>query len=136
MGHRNVTTTTRRDERAHPVIRDAIDKGHVTSGEPYPVNGFAGHDAANQGRLSVRRAGEHLGVSIACWVCDSDGTPCYKSCKDPDAPHGIRIRLFSKKSARAKVVEDSGGDPANLKYNPFRRVSGPILDDHGNRIGA
>jgi len=135
MSHRNITKAGPRDERAHPVVTHAIDNGYVITGAPYPIDGFATHDAANAGRRSIRLAGQHLGVSVAAWVTDADGERCYKSCADPNAPHGVRFRLFTKESGRQKVVTDSGGDPANLKYNPFRGAAPRLLDDQGKRIG-
>jgi hypothetical protein len=125
---------TPRDEAAHPVIKDAIAKGHVVSGEPYPIDGFEGHEAANRGRMSVRRGCQHLGVSCACWVVDADGERCYKDCKDGNAPHGLRIRLFPKDSGRKYVAEQTGGDPSKLKYNPFKRAESRILDDSGRHL--
>jgi hypothetical protein len=134
MSHRNKTAATKPDERGHPVVRDAIDKGHVVSGEPYAVNGFAGHRAANEGRRVIRVAGEHLGVSVAAWVTDAGGNQCYRSCQDPDAPHGVQFRLFTKQSGRQHVARETGGDPGKLKYNPFVKAERRILDDHGRRI--
>lgn len=136
MSHRNKTAATRPDERAHPVVKDAINRGYVLTGDVYTdIGTVPGHDVANQGRRLVRQAGEHLGVSVAAWVTDADGNQCYRSCKDPDAPHSVHFRLFTKNSARQKVAQDTGGDPSKLKYNPFMRAERRILDDHGKRIG-
>ena len=123
-----------RDERAHPVINDALDKGYLDTGAEYPIDGMNSHDSANEARKSVRLAAQHLNVSAAAWVVDQDGNPCFKACADPQAPHGIRFRIHSKDAAREHVVRQSGGDPAKLKYNPFARGQGPVVDDSGRRI--
>jgi hypothetical protein len=72
-----------------------------------------------------------MGVSCAAWVTDADGEPCYRSCADPSAPHGVHFRLFPKNASRRFVTEQAGGDPAKLKYNPWKRKSGPRFDDNG-----
>lgn len=123
-----------RDERAHPVVQDALDKGYLDSGEVYQITGFATHDAANQARLSVNRAGQHMNVSTPCWVTDEAGESCYKACADPDAPHGVFFRLHSKDAARKHIVHVTGGDPSKLKFNPFARGSGPVVDDAGRPV--
>lgn len=110
-----------RDETAHPVVQDAIDKGHLVSGERYHVPGLASHDIANKARLSVGRALEHFGLSRTAWVTDADGEPCYRDCKDPAAPHGVGFHLYTKDGSRAHVVRETGGDPAKLKFNPHMR---------------
>lgn len=134
MSGRHPKSMRPRDERAHPVIEDALAQGYLDSSAEYPIDGLATHDAANEARLSINRAGHHLNVSTPSWVVDSAGNPCYKSCTDPQAPHGVRFRVHSKDKARDHVVRQSGGDPGNLKYNPFARGQGPILDDKGRRI--
>jgi hypothetical protein len=123
-----------RDESAHPVINHAIEQGHLDTGKPYAIHGFTSHDAANEGRLSVNRGGKHLNVATPSWVVDEGGNPCYKACSDPEGPHSVYFRLHSKDSARKHVVAQSGGDPANLKYNPFARGQRPLLDDSGQRL--
>jgi hypothetical protein len=123
-----------RDERAHPVVNHAIELGYLDTGAEYAVDNLTSHDAANEARLSINRAGTHLNVSTPSWVVDQDGHPCYKGCADANAPHGVRFRIHSKAAARAHLVHQTGGDPAKLKYNPFQRGSGPVLDDHGNRL--
>jgi hypothetical protein len=123
-----------RDESAHGVVTDAINQGYIGTDRPYPIRGIQGHEAANQARLSINRAGRHLGVSIACWVVDNDGEGCWKDCQDPQAPHGVFFRLHSKNQARGHVVASTGGDPAKLKYNPFKRGTGPLVDESGQRF--
>jgi hypothetical protein len=120
------------DRRADPVIEDAVGKGFIGSGEPYPIDGITGHQSANQGRLSVVKSARRMNISVSAWVVDSDGKQCWKNCKDPDAPHGIRFRLFSKEQGRAFVTEISQGDPSKLRYNPFRK-KGTKLNDDGTR---
>lgn len=116
------------------MVKDALDKGYLDSGAEYPVPGIVNHDAANEARRSVRTAGQHLGVAVAAWVTDSDGNPCYRNCQDPNAEHGIKFKLHNKTAARAHVVKESGGNPANLKYNPFQRGEPRLIDDQGKRI--
>jgi hypothetical protein len=123
-----------RDERAHPVVRDAIEGGFAETGEVYRVPGLPGHDIANQSRMSIRAAGQHLGVSVAAWVVDAGGEPCWKACKDPDAPHGAFFRIFPKTEGRRHVVQQTGGDPSKLKYNPFKKAEPRMVDDNGQRI--
>ncbi len=123
-----------RDERAHPVVRDAIERGYVQSGEVYPVDGLPSHETANQARKSIRAAGEHLGVAVAAWVADADGNPCWKDCADPQAPHRACFRLFPKETARQHVATETGGDPSKLKYNPWKKAEPRLVDDKGRRI--
>ena len=123
-----------RDERAHGVVNDALAKGFLDTGAIYPVDGIASHDAANEARLSVNRAGQHLGMSTPCWVVDQDGQHCPKGCQRPDSPHGIRFRIHSKDSARKHVYRQTAGDPSKLRYNPFARAAGPVVDDYGRRL--
>lgn len=123
-----------RDERAHPVVHDAIERGYVASGAVYTVPGISGHDAANEARKSIRVAGDHLGVSVAAWVADEQGNPCYRDCADPQAPHQACFRLFSKDVARQHIATVTGGDPSKLKYNPWQRAEPRLLDDQGRRL--
>lgn len=123
-----------RDERAHPVVNDALDRGYLDTGREYPVDGIASHDAANEARLSVKNAATHLGVSEACWVVDGAGNPCGADCQAPGTPHGIRFRLHNKNAARAYITRQSGGDPSKLKYNPFQRGEPRRIDDNGQRL--
>lgn len=123
-----------RDERAHPVVQDAIDKGYLTSGETYWITGLTSHDVANESRLSVGRALEHFGLARAVRVVDELGNPCWKNCADPDAPHGVSFRLSSKDSARAYIAAQSGGDPSKLKYNPYKKKGPGHFNDAGEWI--
>ena len=117
-----------RDERAHPVVKDAMAKGHVGSGEYYNCDGFATREAANEGRKSINNAARHLGVSCSSKEADdvlalTDGT------------WRVRFRLFAKNAGRAHVVAQTGGDPSKLAYNPFKRGEGPLVDEDGRPIG-
>jgi hypothetical protein len=123
-----------RDESAHPLIEQALSEGYLDTGAVYHVDGFASHAIANQARLSMNRGGKHLNVSTPSWVTDEYGEQCYKACKDPQAPHGLRFRLHSKDSARSHVLHQSGGDPSKLKYNPFKRGQKAIIDDSGRPV--
>lgn len=123
-----------RDERAHPVVKDALDKGYLDTGADYRIPGFGSHDAANEARLSVQRAQAHLGFGMAARVTDQDGMPCWKDCRDPSAPHEVTFKLWSKDKARGHVFRESGGDPANLKYNPWKRGEKRAVDDSGRRL--
>lgn len=119
------------DRRADPVVDDAVDKGYVDSEAVYQVPGFATHAAANEGRLSVNRSAHRRNLGSACWVTDEAGEPCYRDCKDPQAPHQLRFRLHSKNRAREHVYRQSGGKPENLKYNPWKKDSARRFDDDG-----
>ena len=123
-----------RETRGHPFVRDAIDRGYVDSDIAYVIPPTAPHERANDLRKWIKAAGEHLGPSAAAWVTDQDGMQCWKACRDPDAPHGVKFKLWSKNEARKHVVAQSGGDPANLKYNPFSRGERRLIDESGRRI--
>jgi hypothetical protein len=120
-----------RDERAHKVIQDAVDKGYLDSGRPYIIPGLASHDIANEVRQSLTRGLHHFGLAPAAWVTDGDGEQCWKSCKDPGAPHGAGFELHSKNAARKHVVRETGGDPAKLKFNPHASRRQGRFDDSG-----
>jgi hypothetical protein len=127
----------KRNEKAHGVIKDAIARGHLQSGETYVVRGITGADAhanAFKALQAVRSGAGHLGVSVAVWVTEDSGDQCWKSCKDASAPHGVSFRIFPKNAGRRHVVESTGGDPSKLKYSPFARQSGPVVDDNGRPI--
>lgn len=121
------------DTSAYPLLEDAMAKGFIDSMEEYPVDGFAGHEAANRGRLSVGRGGKHFNVAVPCWIVDAEGKPCRYDCKDPAAPHGLRFRLHSKNIAREFIAGKAKGDPSNLKYNPFAKQRGKV-DDNGKAV--
>lgn len=116
----------RQDQRGHPVMQDAIDRGYLDNPEPYIVPGFRSWDAANEGRKAVNNAARHLGVSCSARVREdilaaADGT------------FTLRFRIFPKNSGRRHVVQTTGGDANNLAYNPFARHQGPIVDDEGGQ---
>lgn len=123
-----------RDESAHAVIQDALDKGYLDTGTEYPIRGFASHEVANRARLSVQRGQAHLGFGMAARVVDEAGMPCWKDCQDPAAPHGVTFKLWSKNGARAHVFRQSQGDPQNLKYNPWKKAQPRLIDDQGKRL--
>jgi hypothetical protein len=126
------------DTRADPVIADVIAQGYMDSGEVYTIGrAWPTHAAANEVRLSVNRSARRQNLSPGCWVTDQDGQKCnplQNPCQDPDAPHYVKLRLYSKDSGRTHIFRQSGGDPAKLKYNPWTRKK-PRYDNSGNRIG-
>lgn len=124
-----------RDERAHAVIQDAIDRGFLASGADYVVAGLPNHETANQSRLSIGRGLTHFGFARAVRVIDEAGSPCFRACADENAPHGVSFRLLTKNSARAHLAVQTRGDPAKLKYNPFQRNQTPRYDDDGRLQG-
>ena len=122
------------DTRAYPLVQDAIDKGYLESGATYMVRGLPDHATANEARLSVGRALVNSNLAKAAWVVDADGVQCNPlktPCKDEKAPHGVGFRLISKDSGRAYIVRQSGGNPANLKWNPFDRAKPKGFNDDG-----
>lgn len=125
MAGRHPNSWRERDERGHGVVQDAIDKGYAGSGRPYLVPGFPTHEAANEARKVIGRALEHFGFPRAAWVTDGDGRQCYRSCADAGAVHGIGFELHDKNAARSHVARQTGGDIANLKYNPYERRPQP-----------
>jgi hypothetical protein len=121
MAGRHPFKQTPRDTRAHKLIEHYLNNYGVDSGvkETIPMQD---HHAANEGRLSVRRGARHFGgLSAAAWVIDQDGEQCIDECRDPRAPHALVFSLSSKERGRAHVYREAGGDPANLKYNPWAR---------------
>lgn len=119
------------DDRAHDVVQQALDEGHLESGEPFLISPMPTHTIANDARLSVGRALVHFNLSRTAWVVDGDGEPCYRDCKDENAPHGVKFRLFSKNAGRRHIVQQAGGDPSKLKYNPFEKRKTTAFDDDG-----
>lgn len=113
-----------RDERAHPVVKDAISRGFVGSGRPYHVDGLASEDAADEARRSINNAARHLGVS-----CSS--TRARDVAQLTDGTWRVSFRLWPKNQGRQHIHQVTGGDPANLAYNPFRRAAPRALDDDG-----
>jgi hypothetical protein len=130
-----------RDTRADPVIAAAIEQGYLDSDEAYILPAeFPSHAVANEIRLSVNRSANWQGLSPGCRVTDLDGNRCYDPkgpggcATDPDSPHLVHLKLWSKKNGRTHVFRQTGGDPAKLKYNPWAR-KGPRYDDSGCRVG-
>jgi len=119
MAGRYPHASNSRDERAHDVIQDAIDKGYLDTGRKYVIPGLASHDIANETRVAITRGLRHFGLAPSAWVTDGDGNQCYKDCADPSAPHGAGFELHSKDAARKYLVRETGGDPAKLKFNPY-----------------
>jgi hypothetical protein len=117
-----------RDERAHPVVKDAMASGYTGSGDYYNCDGFTTRDAANEGRKAINNAARHLGVS--CSSKEADDVQALT-----DGTWRVQFRLWPKNQGRAHVVKQSGGDPSKLAYNPFRRGEGPIVDEDGRAIG-
>jgi hypothetical protein len=117
-----------RDERAHPVVKDAITKGHVGTGKHYVIGGFASKHAANEGRKSINNAARHLGVS-----CSS--TEAADLQELTDGSWQVRFLLFPKNEGRRHIHSQAGGDPANLAYNPFARAEGAVVDANGGFTG-
>jgi hypothetical protein len=127
MAGRHPQGMRERDERAHPVVRDAMDRGFVGSGRFYEVPGFASREAANEGRKSINNACRHLGVSCRSREAEdlhelTDGT--WK----------VTFRLWPKNEGRAHIRQATGGDPANLSYNPFARAEAASFDDDGRSL--
>jgi hypothetical protein len=134
MSGRYPHASEKRDERAHGVIQDAIDKGYLDTGAKYMIPGLPGHGVANETRLSIGRGLVHFGLCKSAWVADSDGTPCYRDCQDPEAPHQAGFELHSKNKGRRYLVEQTGGNPAKLKYNPFSPGRPGRFNDSGKWI--
>lgn len=122
MAGRHPNAWRERDERGHGVVLDAIGKGYDGNGVPYVIPDLPSHAAANEARKVVGRALEHFGYPRAAWVADQDGEQCYRACADENAPHQVRFELHNKNAARSHVAREAGGNPANLKYNPFQRT--------------
>jgi hypothetical protein len=121
MPNRNPNRVRARDERGHAVVQHAVDLGYEASGEEYLVSPLPNHNVANESRLVISRALEHFGYPRSARVVDADGNPCFKECKDPQASHGVTFRLFGKDGARTYTFRQARGNPASLKYNPYRR---------------
>ena len=122
------------DHSADPVVEDAITRGYLGTGQVYTIPGFTSHEAANNGRLSVSRAVRRRNLSAGIWVGDQQGRQCYTACEDPAAAHSVHFRLWSKDEARRHIFQQTGGDPANLKYNPWARGATQAFDDSGNPV--
>lgn len=105
-----------RDERAHPVVQHAIGQGYLERDDYYLIQGFASLEAANEGRKSVNNAARHLGVSCS----SAEKTDIFPAA---DGTFTVRFRIWPKDAGRSHVHRATGGDPANLVYNPFRRAN-------------
>lgn len=134
MTGKNPRVFTPREERAHPVVRDAIEKGYVERGtaggrdsDPYVIPGFPSWDIANQARKSVYCAARHHGVSCSSRTHED-------IIDNEDGTFSLRFWLMSKDSARKRVVEAAGGDPTRLAYNPFKKRNQRLYADDGSRI--
>jgi hypothetical protein len=123
-----------RDESAHEVIQDAIDRGLLDTGRKSFVGNLNGHEVANAARKSLTRGLGHFNLAPTAWVTDEAGEPCWTDCKDPNALHGAGFELHSKNAARRHIVESTGGDPAKLRYNPFAPARPARFDDDGTLI--
>lgn len=124
------------DRRAYPLVQEALDQGFLASGATYTVKDIPDHAAANEARLSVGRALTANNLARAVWVADSDGVPCNPlktPCKDESAKHQVCFRLISKTVARAFIVQQSGGDPSKMKYNPFEQRKPKGVNDDGSK---
>lgn len=108
---------TPRDQRAHSLIEWYLAE-HGT-GYEHTIQ-LKSHDAANEGRLSLRRGGRHYGVSVAAWV-SRDGERCAGDCPAPQDPHALVFSLHSKDEGRAHVARAAGGNADNLRWNPYAR---------------
>ena len=123
-----------RDERAHAVIQHAIDSGYLDTGRKYYVPSLPNHEVANLTRMSITRGLHHFNLAPSAWVTDKDGNPCYKDCKDPNAPHGAGFELHSKNEARKHIARSAAGDPSRLKFNPYMPVRQGRFGDDGTWI--
>lgn len=92
-----------------------MDQGYLEREDYYLIRGFASLDAANEGRRSVNNAARHLGIS-----CSSrESVDVFPA---GNGTYTVRFRIWPKDGGRAHVHQATGGDPANLAYNPFRRA--------------
>lgn len=110
------------DKRGDPYVDDYLARYGLDSEQVYTIRGFPSHEAANEGRLSVQRSARRQNLGPSVWVADEAGERCgprSADCGALDAPHQVRFRLWSKDRAREHVFRESGGDPANLKFNPW-----------------
>lgn len=129
------------DTRADPLIEDAIGKGYIGAEEPYTIGApFPGHDMANTVRKLVHAAIRRRNLSGGVWVADETGEQCLDGwkgappCADKESPHYVKFKLWGKDAARVHVYRQSGGDPANLKYNPWNQGKTQKYDDAGQPV--
>lgn len=130
---------TKADTRADPILEDAIERGYVGTDEPYTISApLPSHGIANDARKLVQAAAKRRNLAAGAWVTDHDGQQCLDGwrgappCQDPEGPHYVKFRLWSKDAARTHVFRQTGGDPSKLKYNPWRQGKTQKYDDHGN----
>ena len=125
------------DTRADPIIEDALAKNYLESDEAYSL-AMPSHELANTARRLIGNAARRRNLSAPAWVTDQDGQQCLDGwkgappCADPEAPHYMQFKLWSKDKGRTHVFRATGGDPANLKYNPWQRNRTRRYDDSGN----
>ena len=112
-----------RDERCDPVIEWYLNTHGLDSGFECRDT-FPSHDEADDVRLSLRRAGNHFGVSVAAWVTDRQGVSCWQDCRSLDGPHITHFTVHSKERGRAHVGAQAEGNAGRLRYNPYLR--GPV----------
>jgi hypothetical protein len=122
MSQRGPWKNQPRDTRCDPVIEFYLNTYGADSGVECKDT-FPTHDAADDIRLSLRRAGNHYEVSVPAWVTNQAGESCWEDCQDPDAPHITHFRVHSKDHGRAHQM-DQGNQPGgigNWRYNPYLR---------------
>lgn len=125
---------TPRDERAHPVMEDAIAKGYLERGtaqgrdsEPYWIPGFPSYTVANAARRSVYCAAKHMGVSCSSRMKED-------IIEQEDGTFALRFWIMSRDSAKKRILETTGGDPSKLAYNPFKKRNTRRIADDGSYI--
>lgn len=123
------------------MLEDALKRGFLDSDEAYQIPGFPGHAAAAEGMQSLYRAARRMNLGFGARVYDETGQQCWEKgkrveeyCYDPQAPHMVDFRIWSKNSTRAHVLEESGGDPSRLRYNPWARPQKTRVTDDGRVI--
>lgn len=134
MAGKNPRVFTPRDERAHPVIQDAIARGYLERGtaqgresDPYIIRGFPKWGIANEARRSIYNAAKHLGVSCSSRTRED-------IIQEEDGSFSVRFWIMSRDSAKRRVLEATGGDPSKLAYNPWKRKNTRLIADDGTRI--
>ena len=126
------------DTRGDPVVEEAIERGHVGSDTAYDVPAMPSHQIAREAARLIRNAAKRRNLSCGCWIEAQDHPgPCYDGwkgnppCPAPDGPHTVRFKLWAKTAGRTYIGRTSGGDPANLKYNPWGKAPIQRYDDTG-----
>jgi len=134
MANRYPHAARERDTRAHDVIQDAIDRGYLDSGQKYFIPGLPTHAAAREAQQSILRGLRYFNLAPSAWVTDEAGNQCHRDCADPSAPHGAGFELHSKDAAKKYLVDQTGGDPAKLRYNPYAPRRQGHFSDNGQWI--